>query len=58
MTDSANSQSAYNTGHKSAVNVLGAYASRAADTLAHRKVETLGEVVKRHLGHVRLGVKA
>ena len=49
-TDSANSQSAYNTGHKSAVNALGVYASRAADTLAHPRVETLGEIVKRRLG--------
>ncbi len=49
-TDSANSQSAYNTGHKSAVNALGVYASRAADTLAHPKVETLGELAKRKLG--------
>ncbi|GAC1340732.1 MAG: alkaline phosphatase [Acetobacteraceae bacterium] len=50
VTDSANSQSAYNTGHKSAVNALGVYASRAADTLAHPRVETLGEIVKRRLG--------
>ncbi len=50
VTDSANSQSAYNTGHKTAVNALGVYASRAADTLAHPKVETLGELAKRKLG--------
>lgn len=50
VTDSANSQSAYNTGHKTAVNALGVYASRAADTLAHPKVETFGEIVKRRLG--------
>lgn len=50
VTDSANSQSAYNTGHKSAVNALGVYASRAASTLDHPRVETLGEVVKRKLG--------
>lgn len=50
VTDSANSQSAYNTGHKSAVNALGVYASRAANTLEHPKVETLGEVAKRKLG--------
>ena len=49
-TDSANSASAYNTGHKSAVNALGVYASRAVGTLAHPKVETLGEIVKRRLG--------
>ena len=50
VTDSANSASAYNTGHKSATNALGVYASRAADTLAHPRVETLGEIVKRRLG--------
>ena len=33
VTDSANSQSAYNTGHKSAVNALGVCASRATNTL-------------------------
>ena len=50
ITDSANSASAYNTGHKSAVNALGAYASRAGNTLGHPAVETLGEIVKRKLG--------
>lgn len=50
VTDSANSASAYNTGHKSAVNALGVYASRAASTLGHPAVETLGEIVKRKLG--------
>ena len=50
MTDSANSASAYNTGHKSAVNAMGVYASRAADTLAHPRVETLAEIAKRRLG--------
>ena len=49
-TDSANSASAYNTGHKSATNALGVYASRTANTLDHPKVETLGEIVKRRLG--------
>ncbi len=50
VTDSANSASAYNTGHKSGVNALGVYASRARDTLAHPKVETLASVVRRQLG--------
>lgn len=50
VTDSANSASAYNTGHKSAVNALGVYASRATSTLDHPAVETLGEIVKRRLG--------
>ncbi len=45
--DSANTMSAYMTGHKSAVNALGVYLSRAKDSLAHPKQETLGELVKR-----------
>lgn len=50
VTDSANSMSAYATGHKSCVNALGVYCSRAKSTLAHPKVETLGEITKRRLG--------
>jgi alkaline phosphatase len=50
VTDSANSASAYNTGHKSAANALGVYASRSTGNLDHPHVETLGEVVKRQLG--------
>lgn len=46
-TDSANSMSAYTTGHKSGVNALGVYVSRAKDSNAHPKVETIGELVKR-----------
>jgi alkaline phosphatase len=47
ITDSANSMSAYATGHKSSVNALGVYASRAKDNLAHPRVETLTELIKR-----------
>jgi alkaline phosphatase len=47
ITDSANSMSAYTTGHKSSVNALGVYVSRAKDNLAHPKVETIAELVKR-----------
>ena len=47
VTDSANSMSAYTTGHKSSTNALGVYASRAKDNLAHPKVETIAELVKR-----------
>lgn len=46
-TDSANSMSAYTTGHKGSVNALGEYASKSIDPLDHPKVETLGELVKR-----------
>ncbi len=47
ITDSANSMHAYTTGHKSSVNALGVYAGRAKDNLAHPKVETITEIVKR-----------
>jgi alkaline phosphatase len=47
ITDSANSMSAYTTGHKTAVNAMGVYVSRASDNLAHPKVETITELIKR-----------
>ena len=47
ITDSANSMSAYTTGHKTAVNAMGVYASRASDNLSHPKVETIAELIKR-----------
>jgi alkaline phosphatase len=47
ITDSANSMSAYTTGHKTAVNAMGVYVSRATDNLAHPKVETIAELIKR-----------
>lgn len=47
ITDSANSMSAYTTGHKTAVNAMGVYVSRAKDNLAHPKVETIAEILKR-----------
>ena len=47
VTDSANSMSAYTTGHKSCVNALGVYCARNKSTLDHPKVETLGEIAKR-----------
>lgn len=46
-TDSANTMSAYMTGHKGAVNSLGVYADRTPDTLDDPKVETLGEALRR-----------
>jgi len=48
ITDSANSMSAYTTGHKTAVNAMGVYVSRADDNLSHPKVETITELVKRN----------
>jgi len=47
ITDSANAAHAYTTGHKSCVNALGVYCSRAANTLDHPKVETITEIAKR-----------
>ncbi|MDR2638570.1 MAG: alkaline phosphatase [Helicobacteraceae bacterium] len=46
-TDSANSMSAYMTGHKSGVNAMGVYVSRAKDSLNHPRQETLGELIRR-----------
>ena len=48
ITDSANSMSAYTTGHKTAVNAMGVYVSRAGDNLSHPKVETIAELIKRN----------
>ncbi len=47
ITDSANAAHAYTTGHKSCVNALGVYCSRAASTLDHPKVETITSIAKR-----------
>ena len=47
ITDSANSMSAYTTGHKTAVNAMGVYVSRASNNLSHPKVETIAELIKR-----------
>ncbi|MFG3596977.1 alkaline phosphatase [Bradyrhizobium sp. RDI18] len=49
ITDSANSASAYATGHKSAVNAMGVYADRTKDPLDDPKVETIANLVKRRL---------
>lgn len=46
-TDSANTMSAYMTGHKSAINALGVYASRSENNFNHPKQETLGKLLKR-----------
>jgi alkaline phosphatase len=47
VTDSANSMSAYTTGHKSCNNALGVYCAKNTSNFDHPKVETIGEVVKR-----------
>jgi alkaline phosphatase len=50
ITDSANSASAYATGHKTAVNAMGVYADRTLDPLDDPRVETITSLVKRRLG--------
>jgi alkaline phosphatase len=50
VTDSANSMSAYTTGHKSCVNAIGVYCARNRSTLQHPRVETIAEIVKRLRG--------
>ena len=50
ITDSANSASAYATGHKSAVNALGVYADRTPSPLDDPKVENITSLVQRRLG--------
>ena len=49
ITDSANSASAYATGHKTAVNAMGVYADRSADAFDDPKVETISSLVKSKL---------
>ncbi|WP_100959594.1 alkaline phosphatase [Bosea sp. FBZP-16] len=56
VTDSANSASAYTTGHKSCVNALGIYCAKNALTLDHPKVETISEVIKRRRSGMAIGV--
>jgi alkaline phosphatase len=56
VTDSANSASAYTTGHKSCVNALGIYCAKNALTLDHPKVETISEVIKRKRTGMAIGV--
>ncbi|HSX74823.1 MAG TPA: alkaline phosphatase [Shinella sp.] len=46
-TDSANTASAYMTGHKSRVNALGVYADRTLESLDDPKVETIAEALRR-----------
>jgi alkaline phosphatase len=46
-TDSANTMTAYMTGHKSAINALGVYADRTAASQDDPKVETIAEALRR-----------
>ena len=47
ITNSANSASAYATGHKSAVNAMGVYADRTPDPLDDPRVETVTSLAQR-----------
>ncbi|BBB90280.1 MAG TPA: alkaline phosphatase [Methylomusa anaerophila] len=50
VTDSANSASAYATGHKSVVNAMGVYADSTKDPFDDPKVENIVELAKRTKG--------
>ena len=54
-TDSANTASAYMTGHKSRVNALGVYADRTPDSFDDPKVETIAEALRR-TGRKSIGI--
>jgi alkaline phosphatase len=56
VTDSANSMSAYTTGHKSCVNAMGIYCAHNKSGLAHPRVETIAELVKRRYGGMGVGI--
>lgn len=47
ITDSANSASAYATGHKSATNAMGVYADRTSDPFDDPRVENITSLVQR-----------
>ncbi len=46
-TDSANTMSAYMTGHKTAVNAIGVYADRTKDVFDDPRVENIAEALRR-----------
>ena len=50
VTDSANSMSAYTTGHKTCVNAMGVYCAANTGLKFHPSVENLTELTKRRLG--------
>jgi alkaline phosphatase len=56
ITDSANSMSAYTTGHKTCTNAMGVYCAQNKSPLAHPKVETIGELVQRRHKGMGLGI--
>ncbi|ORZ19805.1 alkaline-phosphatase-like protein [Absidia repens] len=56
LTDSANSASAYATGHKSSVNALGVYADSSSDPFDDPKVELLTERIRRRQPKKAIGI--
>jgi alkaline phosphatase len=48
--DSANSMSAYMTGHKSSINAIGVYADRTPSSLDDPRVENIAEALRRQTG--------
>jgi alkaline phosphatase len=56
-TDSANSMSAYMTGHKSSVNAMGVYEGNEPDPNKHPRVENIAELLTRTRG-MSIGVVA
>lgn len=46
-TDSANTMSAYMTGHKTVINAVGVYGDRTPDSLDDPRVETIAEALRR-----------
>ncbi len=48
--DSANSMSAYMTGHKSSINAMGVYADRTKDPFDDPRQETIAELIRRTTG--------
>lgn len=54
-TDSANTMSAYMTGHKTSVNAMGVYADRTSDSFDDPRVENIAEALRR-TGKKSLGI--
>ncbi|KAI9473824.1 MAG: alkaline-phosphatase-like protein [Benjaminiella poitrasii] len=56
LTDSANSASAYATGHKGSVNTLGVYADSSNDPFDDPKVELITELIRRRQPNKAIGI--
>ncbi|KAI7861772.1 alkaline-phosphatase-like protein [Spinellus fusiger] len=56
LTDSANSASAYSTGHKSSVNALSVYGDSSLDPFDDPKVETITELIRRRDPKKAIGI--